>query len=147
MTIVRIKEALDTVNGLVTRVAWAVRAASSITLVASILVLAGAFAAGRRQRIHDAVILKTLGATRSRLIGAFVLEFLGIGIATAVFGVAAGALAAWFVLTNVMNIGFSFLAGPALSVAGLALVLILGFGLAGTWRVLGQKAAPVLRNL
>lgn len=147
VTIVRIKEALDTVNGLVTRVAWAVRAASSITLVASILVLAGAFAAGRRQRIHDAVILKTLGATRSRLIGAFVLEFLGIGIATAVFGVAAGALAAWFVLTNVMNIGFSFLAGPALSVAGLALVLILGFGLAGTWRVLGQKAAPVLRNL
>lgn len=147
VTIVRIKEALETVNNLVIQVAWAVRAASSITLIASILVLAGAFAAGRRQRIHDAVILKTLGATRSRLIGAFVLEFLGIGIATAVFGVIAGSLAAWFVLTNVMNIEFSFLAGPALVVAGLALALILGFGLAGTWRVLGQKAAPVLRNL
>ena len=147
VTIVRIKEALDTVNSLVIRVAWAVRAASSITLIASILVLAGAFAAGRRQRIHDAVVLKTLGATRSQLIGAFALEFLGIGIATAVFGVAAGALAAWFVLINVMNIGFAFLAGPALGVAGLALALILGFGLAGTWRVLGQKAAPVLRNL
>lgn len=147
VTIVRIKEALETVNSLVTKVGWAVRAASSITLIASILVLAGAFAAGRRQRIHDAVILKTLGATRSRLIGAFVLEFLGIGIATAVFGVVAGALAAWFVLTNIMNIDFNFLVGPALGVAGLALVLVLGFGLAGTWRVLGQKAAPVLRNL
>ncbi len=147
VTIVRIKEALNTVNSLVTQVAWAVRAASSITLIASILVLAGAFAAGRRQRIHDAVVLKTLGATRSQLIGAFALEFLGIGLATAIFGAVAGALAAWFVLTNVMNIGFSFLAGPVLGVAGLALVLILGFGLAGTWRVLGQKAAPVLRNL
>ena len=29
----------------------------------------------------------------------------------------------------------------------IALVLTVGFGLAGTWRVLGHKAAPVLRNL
>ena len=29
----------------------------------------------------------------------------------------------------------------------LALVLTVGFGLVGTWRVLGHKAAPVLRNL
>jgi putative ABC transport system permease protein len=147
VTSMRIKEALETVNGLVVRVGWAVRAASSITLAAAILVLAGAFAAGRRQRIHDAVVLKTLGATRSRLIGAFVLEFLGVGLATAVFGVLAGAVAAWFVLTNIMGIGFSFLVGPVLGAAVLSLVLILGFGLAGTWRVLGQTPAPILRNL
>jgi putative ABC transport system permease protein len=147
VTSVRIKEALETVNGLVVRVGWAVRAASSITLAAAILVLAGAFAAGRRQRIHDAVVLKTLGATRSRLIGAFVMEFLGVGLATAVFGVLAGAVAAWYVLTNIMEIDFSFLVGPVVGAAGLSLVLILGFGLAGTWRVLGQKPAPILRNL
>jgi putative ABC transport system permease protein len=147
ITIVRIKEALETVNGLVGRIAWAVRAASSITLLASILVLAGAFAAGRRQRVHDAVVLKTLGATRGRLIGAFALEFLGVGLATAAFGIVAGGLAAWFVLTNVMDIEFSFLVGPAFGAAALALVLILGFGLAGTWRVLGQKPASVFRNL
>jgi putative ABC transport system permease protein len=93
------------------------------------------------------VILKTLGATRGRLIAAFSLEFLMIGLATAVFGLAAGAAAAWFVLVNVMEIGFSFLAGPALGAALLALLLTLAFGLAGTFRALGQKAAPVLRNL
>ena len=147
VTSVRIKETLETVNSLVGRVGWAVRAASSITLLASVLVLAGAFAAGRRQRIHDAVVLKTLGATRSRLVGAFALEFLGVGLATAIFGVIAGAIAAWFVLTNIMGIGFSFLVGPVFGAAGLALILILGFGLAGTWRVLGQKPAPILRNL
>jgi putative ABC transport system permease protein len=147
VTIVRIREALETVNTLVGQLAWAVRAASSIALLASVLVLAGAFAAGRRQRVHDAVVLKTLGATRARLIGAFVLEFLGVGLVTAVFGVAAGALAAWYVLTSIMDVEFSFLAGPALSAAGLALALIVGFGLVGTWRVLGQKPAPILRNL
>ena len=75
------------------------------------------------------------------------IEFLGVGLATVVFGVFAGALAAWFVLTNIMNIDFSFLVGPVLGAAGLSLVLVLGFGLVGTWRVLGQKSAPILRNL
>jgi putative ABC transport system permease protein len=147
VTAVRVKEALETANSIVERIGWAVRGASAITLVASVLVLGGAFAAGRRRRIHDAVILKTLGATRARLVAAFSLEFALIGLATALFGLAAGALAAWFVLANVMDIGFVFLPGPALSAAAIALVLTLAFGLLGTWRALGQKAAPVLRNL
>ncbi|MBZ0228175.1 MAG: FtsX-like permease family protein, partial [Bauldia sp.] len=147
VTVVRVKEAIETANGIVHQIGWAVRGASSITLAASILVLGGAFAAGRRQRIHDAVVLKTLGATRSRLISAYALEFLLLGLATAVFGLIAGSLAAWFVLDGVMEVPFAFLPGPALGAAALALLLTLGFGLGGTWRVLGQKAAPVLRNL
>ncbi len=147
VTVVRVKEAIETANGIVDQIGWAVRGASSITLAASILVLGGAFAAGRRQRIHDAVVLKTLGATRSRLISAYALEFLLLGLATAVFGLIAGSLAAWFVLDGVMEVPFAFLPGPALGAAALALLLTLGFGLGGTWRVLGQKAAPVLRNL
>jgi putative ABC transport system permease protein len=147
LTAVRVKEALQTANDIVNRIGWGVRAASAVTLLASVLVLGGAFAAGRRQRIRDAVILKTLGATRLRLITAFSLEFLMIGGATAVFGLLAGSVAAWFILSNVMEIGFHFLAGPALGAALAALLLTLGFGLAGTFRALGQKAAPVLRNL
>ena len=73
--------------------------------------------------------------------------FLLLGAATAIFGVVAGSLAAWFVLATIMDVPFAFLPGPALGAAALALVLTLVFGLAGTWRVLGQKAAPVLRNL
>jgi putative ABC transport system permease protein len=88
-----------------------------------------------------------LGATRRRLILALALEFLLLGLATAFFGLLAGSAAAWFVLGRVMDIGFSFLAGPALGAAGLALLLTLAIGLLGTWRVLGAKPAPVLRNL
>ncbi len=146
-TAIRVKEALDTVNALVAQIGWAVRAASSVTILAAILVLGGAFAAGRHRRIHDVVVLKTLGATRWRLVAAFALEFLLLGAATAVFAVIAGSLAAWFVLTEVMDIDFAFLPAPALGAAAVALVFTLLFGLAGTWRVLGQKAAPILRNL
>jgi putative ABC transport system permease protein len=147
VTVIRVKEAIETANGIVEQIGWAVRGASAVTLLSAMLVLGGAFAAGRRRRTEDAVILKTLGATRRRLITAFSLEFLLLGAATAVFGLVAGSLAAWFVLRTIMDVPFAFLPGPALGAALAALVLTLVFGLAGTWRVLGQKAAPHLRNL
>lgn len=147
ITVVRVKDAIATANGILEQVGWATRAASGVTLLAAMLVLAGAFAAGRRQRVHDAVILKTLGATRGRLVAAFTLEFLLLGVATSAFGILAGSVAAWFVLNRVMDVSFAFLPGAALSVAAVALVVTLVFGLAGTWRVLGLKVAPVLRNL
>jgi putative ABC transport system permease protein len=59
----------------------------------------------------------------------------------------AGTLAAWLVLANVMEIDFVFLPGPALGAAAAALLVTVCLGLASTWRALGQKAAPVLRNL
>ena len=70
-----------------------------------------------------------------------------IGAATAVFALVAGGTAAWFVVTQVMRLPFEMLGSVAGSTLLIALVLTVGFGLAGTWRVLGHKAAPVLRNL
>jgi putative ABC transport system permease protein len=46
-----------------------------------------------------------------------------------------------------MTLPSSFLPDVALTTMAAALVVTVGFGLAGTWRVLGQKAAPVLREL
>ncbi|WP_048647306.1 ABC transporter permease [Nitratireductor soli] len=147
VTTVRVKDALDVVNRLVSQLATAVRAAAAVALIASVLVLSGALAAGNRARIHDAVVLKTLGATRRTLIAAFSLEYLLIGLATAVFALVAGSVAAWFVVSQIMGLASSFLPEVALSTIVIALVLTVGFGLVGTWRVLGHKAAPVLRNL
>lgn len=146
VTTVRVKDALDIVNRLVEQLATAIRVAAGVALLSSILVLAGALAAGNRARIHDAVILKTLGATRRTLIAAFSLEYALIGLATAVFALAAGGLAAWFVVVRIMTLPSSFLPGVAVTTILLALALTIGIGLLGTWRVLGQKAAPVLRT-
>jgi putative ABC transport system permease protein len=147
VTSVRVRDALEIVNDIVAQLAVAIRAAAAVALVASVLVLAGALAAGNRARIHDAVVLKTLGATRRTLIGAFSLEYFLIGAATAIFALAAGGVAAWFVVSRIMNLPYLMLPSVAVSTLVIALVLTVGIGLAGTWRVLGQKAAPVLRNL
>jgi putative ABC transport system permease protein len=148
VTSVRVKEALDALNDIMTQLTIAIRAASGVALVASALVLAGAVAAGQRTRLYEGVVLKTLGATRPRLIAMLLVEYGILGLATAVFGVAAGSLAAWGVLTGVMKLdSFVWLWSSALGAVAVALALTIGFGLAGATRVFGQKPAPVLREL
>ncbi|MDR6303805.1 putative ABC transport system permease protein [Nitrobacter vulgaris] len=147
VTSVRVREALETIGAVVTNLVMAIRGASAVTLVSAILVLGGALAAGHRHRVYDAVILKTLGATRSRLLGAYTLEYLMIGAATAVFGMAAGSLAAWLIVTRLMTLGFEWQAGSAAIVVGAALIVTVALGLAGTLMALNQKPASVLRNL
>ena len=147
VTTVRVKDALDAVGGIVRNLTTAVRGASVLALVAAVLVLGGALAAGHRHKVYDAVVLKTLGATRGRLIGAYALEYLLLGSATALFGVAAGSAAAWMVVTEVMNLPFAWLPGPAAAAAFGALAVTIAFGLIGTFSALGHKPATVLRNL
>jgi putative ABC transport system permease protein len=147
VTVVRVKEALDALGGLVASLVLAVRGASTITLVAAVLVLGGALAAGHRYRVYDAVVLKTLGATRGQLIAAYALEYLMLGLATAAFGVGAGSIAGWGVVTRLMTLPFTWLVTPAVTAVGGALVVTLTFGLWGTFSALSRKPAQVLRNL
>lgn len=147
VTSVRVREALQTVGAVVTNLVLAIRAASAITLVAAMLVLGGALAAGHRHRVYDAVILKTLGATRARLIGAYALEYLMIGLATAVFGLLAGTVAAWLIVSRLMTLTFVWDGASAAAVVAGALAVTVVLGLVGTLVALNQKPAPVLRNL
>jgi putative ABC transport system permease protein len=110
-------------------------------------VLAGALAAGNRERVHDAVVLKTLGATRPTLIRMLIMEYALLGLATAVFAILAGSLAAWFVISVIMTFQFVLLPGVAAGTILAALGFTIILGLVGTWRILGQKAAPILREL
>jgi putative ABC transport system permease protein len=147
VTSVRVREALETIGTVLTNLVLAIRGASAVTLISAILVLGGALAAGHRHRVYDAVILKTLGATRARLLGAYALEYLMIGLATAVFGVIAGSVAAWLIVTRLMTLSFVWQAGSATIVVAAALVVTVGLGLVGTLVALNRKPATVLRNL
>lgn len=147
VTTVRVRDAIQTVGSVVNNLVLAIRGASSVTLIAAILVLGGALAAGHRHKVYDAVILKTLGATRRRLIGAYALEYMMIGMATAAFGVLAGSIAAWLIVTRLMTLTFAWQAMSAAFVVILALAVTVGLGLIGTLFALNHKPATVLRNL
>ena len=148
VTTIRVKDTLEAVARITDQLAFAIRGATSIALLAAILVLAGAIAAGQRARIYDAVVLKTLGATRWRLMQAYLIEYGLLGLATAIFGVLAGAIAASVIVTRVMRLDhFVWDWASAGQAAAIALGVTLTLGLLGTWRVLGQKPARRLRDL
>ena len=134
-------------GALIGNLVLAIRGASALTLLVAALVLGGALAAGHRHRVYDAVILKTLGATRLRLLGAYAIEYLLLGLATAVFGVLAGSAAGWLIVTELMHLKFAWQPVPAIAATAAAVLVTVALGLAGTFSALGQKPAPVLRNL
>jgi len=147
VTTVRVKEALEAVGSIIANLVLAIRGASALTLLVAALVLGGALAAGHRHKVYDAVILKTLGATRLRLLSAYTIEYLLLGTATAAFGVLSGSLAGWLIVTDLMHLKFSWLPVPALAASGLAVLVTIALGLVGTFTALGQKPASILRNL
>ena len=147
VTTVQVKDALTAIGGIIANLVLGIRGASAVTLLAAALVLGGALAAGHRHRVYDAVILKTLGATRARLIGAYTIEYLLLGTATALFGVLSGSLAGWLIVEELMHLRFAWQPLPALVAAVVAVLVTVVLGLAGTFSALGQKPAPVLRNL
>jgi putative ABC transport system permease protein len=61
--------------------------------------------------------------------------------------VLSGSLAAWLITVDLMHLGFHWLVLPALLATFGAVVTTVTLGLLGTFSALGQKPAPVLRNL
>ena len=143
---IRVRQAIESVQHMLEGVGVAVRIAGAVTVLSGALVLAGAVAAGRRRRIYEAVVLKTLGATRRDLLKAYLVEYGVLGLATGVVSSVVGSLAAWAVLRLVMRAEWVFLPGTAALLVIGCTVVALALGFLGTWRVLGLRAAPHLRN-
>ena len=143
---VRIRDAIETVAEVLANIAGAVRATAAITLVAGALVLAGAVAAGHRRRVHDAVVLKVLGARRSDILRAYLIEHALLGVATAALAALVGSAAAWAIVVLVMHGEWTFVPLTTTLTASGGIVVTTVFGFLGTWRALGHKAAAVLRT-
>ena len=143
---IRVADVLQAVADILGKVAIALTATGSVALASGALVLAGAVAAGQRRRVQEAVILKTLGASRAQIRAAWLTEFGLIGLAAGVLAAAVGTLASWGVMRFVVGAAWVFLpARLALTVAG-SLALMLAVGYAGTAAALRAKAGPLLRN-
>ena len=146
VTAIRVKDAIETFNAIFSKVMTAVRIAGGVTLLAGALVLAGALATAQRRRVLEAVILKTLGATRRRIIGAHLAEYALLALATAGIAVVLGSIAAWVAVERIMEIEFSYSWRAVLEALGLAFALVMAFGGIGTWLVLKARPVPTLRS-
>jgi putative ABC transport system permease protein len=128
------------------RIAAALGAMGAFTLAAGALVLVGAVAAGQQRRIRQAVLLKTLGATRGQIRAAWLVEFGAIGAAAGTIAAAVGTAASWAVMRFVMQADWVFMPGRLAATVLGCVALMLVAGHAGTAAALRAKAAPLLRN-
>ncbi|MCH8138620.1 MAG: FtsX-like permease family protein [Proteobacteria bacterium] len=146
ITAIHVRDALEAAAAILAAIATAGRATGAVALMVGTLVLAGAIAAGQRRRIYDAVVLKIVGARRSDILRAFVIEFAIVGLASSALAGLFGCAAAYLILTGVMDTSWAFLPGPVIGAALGCTGVTMAFGFAGTWRALGQTAASALRT-
>lgn len=144
---VRMKEVLEEVRRLVVAMGAAVRLAAGITILAGILVLAGATAAGQREHIYDAVILKLVGGTRATVFASLLVEYLTLGLTAGVIAAALGTLAAFVVVTEVMAMSWTFFPTSLGLTLVLSMALTVALGLIGTGAALAVRPAAALRDL
>ena len=95
VTAIKVGDIVEAAKDLLEKVMTAIRMTAGVTLLIGALVLAGAVAATQQRRKYQAVLYKTLGATRGRIVRAELLEFALLGVAVAAFALAAGVITAW----------------------------------------------------
>jgi putative ABC transport system permease protein len=146
VTAIKVGDIVDAAKDLLVKVMTAIRMTAGAILLIGALVLAGAVAASQQRRKYQAVLYKTLGATRGRIVRAELMEFGLLGAAVAAFALAGGTAAAWALCRWVFDVKFVWSTTAALETVTVALLLVLGFGAVATWRVLSAKAASYLRG-
>ncbi len=77
---------VETLDGIFSKVAFAIQFMALFTVATGLIVLAGAIFMGRHQRIRETVLLRTLGATRRQLAAIQLVEYAVLGIQAAIVG-------------------------------------------------------------
>ncbi len=136
-----------TVERILGRIAIAVRFMAGLSLATGTLVLLGAVAAGRSQRIREGALLKALGATRRQLSRILLSEYLALGGLAALVGIGLAALGGWAFTKWVMELPFVLPVAPLGVVLLLTAALVAAVGLTASREVFRRTAMEVLRDV
>ncbi|HEX4319957.1 MAG TPA: FtsX-like permease family protein [Acidobacteriaceae bacterium] len=145
VTVINIADVLDRIEGVVNQITFVVRFLAGFSIFAGLMILASSIASTRFRRTREAVVLKTLGATRGRIIRIFSVEF-------SVLGLLAGSVGAVFanLLTRILlrkleaQWHFEWRA-TLIALIGTA-ILAAATGWLASYRILGLRPLEVLRD-
>ncbi|HEY9037317.1 MAG TPA: FtsX-like permease family protein, partial [Roseovarius sp.] len=146
VTGISVRSAIDRVAGLLAGLAAATSWGASATLLTGFLVLIGAAAADQRARIYEAAVLKTLGASRARILASLAIRAALLGSAAGTVAIGAGALGGWAVSHYVLEVKYTVLWQPALMIVAAGVLVTLVTALVFALRPLAARPAQVLRS-
>jgi putative ABC transport system permease protein len=133
------------IEQIIGKIALAIRFMAAFSLVTGAVVLVGAVATSRFQRIREAAVLKTLGATRGQVLQVFFSEYLSLGLLAAACSVLLASLAGWALARWVFEFRFSLPIGSLGALTLGAVVLTVVVGLWNTREVLAHTPLEALR--
>jgi putative ABC transport system permease protein len=129
------------------QVSRAVQFVFMFTLIAGLVVLYAAMAGSQDERIYQATLLRTLGASRGQIHRAHMAEFALIGTVAGAVAAAGATGLAYFIAHRFLNLQYT--PDPAVwlfGIAGTAIGVALA-GWLGTRRVLAVPPLAVLRGM
>ncbi|MEP1522127.1 MAG: FtsX-like permease family protein, partial [Ascidiaceihabitans sp.] len=145
ITAIRVRDAINRVADVLAGLAAATSYGAAATLITGFLVLIGAAAAGTKARTYEAAVLKTLGASRGRILRSFALRAALLGFAAGAVALAAGIAGGWAVSRFVMETDFNVIWPNAIAIIAGGVIATLLAGLAFAWAPLAARPAQVLR--
>jgi putative ABC transport system permease protein len=137
----QVQQALDRI---VSRVALAIRFMALFSLATGTVVLIGAVATSRYQRLREAVLLKTLGATRGQILRIALAEYVALGLLASAAAVLLATGAAWGLVRYFFESRFSL---PAAQLSATALAIVALTVLVGMWTSAEVARKPPLEVL
>jgi putative ABC transport system permease protein len=139
----RVQEAIDAV---LSRVRQAVAFLAGFSALAGVIVLLGALATSRMQRLREGALLRTLGARRRQVLTVLLTEYLALGTLATASGLLMAFVAAAVVVPLVFEIEYSLRIAPAVAIWLAIIALTIGTGLLGSRDLLRRPPLPVLRE-
>jgi putative ABC transport system permease protein len=146
VTAIPVRDVLERVAAVLDQMAVAIRMMALFSIGAGLVVMVSALTATRYTRLRDSMIWRTLGATRGVVARIFAVEYACLGVAAGLGGSALAMALSWVVLHYVLEVPWTF--EPEALVAGVTLTaaVSLTVGFLATFRLLGEKPLPVLRQ-
>jgi putative ABC transport system permease protein len=145
VTIINVAEVLGRIEGVVDQITLVVRLLAGFSILAGLTILASSIASTRFRRMQEAVVLKTLGATRMRIVRTFSVEFSVLGLLAGAVGVVFANLLTRILLHRLeVDFQIDWIA-TAIALAGTA-VLATATGWIASYRILGLRPLEVLRE-
>ena len=140
-----VREVLSSVQGVIDNVTLAVTIVGGIALFGGVLILIGAVAMTKFQRVYEAAILRTLGAGTRTLTSMLAAEYTTLGLLSGIIGAAGAFALSWAICRFVFEIDWR--PTPWLMVIGAAATttLVGAIGVIASADVLRKKPLATLR--
>jgi putative ABC transport system permease protein len=145
VTVINIADVMERIENVVDQVTFVIRLLAGFSILAGLTILASSIASTRFRRMREAVVLKTLGATRMRIVRIFSVEFSVLGLLAGAVGVVFANLLTRILLHRI-DIGFHIAWGATLTALLGTALLATATGWIASYRILGLRPLEVLRE-